>query len=175
MAAHPTMEPPHRASPLNRLLSSPSLQRPPAPVPQSGPRCRNAVDEVRKNRMSPRLPLAKHAKKIEPDARLSLGDLCVFAQDIILVVIETYIVPSGLSGNVLQLLRVSNTGYSVSAERSRRFFMRGGPAERGAEFLAEVEFEGAIVSGYFCARSWRGCRPGGAMHWPDSRGAGARP
>jgi len=77
--------------------------------PPELPRCRNAVDDVRKNRMSPRLPLAKHAKKIELDACLSLGGLCVFARDIILVVIETYIVRSGLSGNVLQLLRVSNT------------------------------------------------------------------
>jgi len=51
---------------------------------------------------------AKSAEKIEPDTRFFLGDLRVFARDIILVVIETYIVPSGLSGNVLQLLRVSN-------------------------------------------------------------------
>ncbi len=65
----PGMEPLHRASPLNRLFSSPSSQRPAAPilplapsgtsqgfedaVPQSSPlRGSDAVGKVRKNRMS---------------------------------------------------------------------------------------------------------------------------
>jgi len=36
---------------------------------------------------------AKSAKKIKADTHLSLGDLCVFARDIILVVIVTYTFP----------------------------------------------------------------------------------
>ena len=60
---------------------------------------------------------AKSAKKARPDLRLPLGGLCVFARDIILSVIETYIAPSELSGNGFQFLRVSNADKHAGDER----------------------------------------------------------
>jgi hypothetical protein len=40
--------------------------------------------------------------------RFTLGDLCVFARDVILLGFEVCVTPSKLSGNRFQLLRVSN-------------------------------------------------------------------
>ena len=48
-------------------------------------------------------------KKIHPNPPLLLGDLCVLVRDIILVVIEVYIVRSELSENAFRLMRASNT------------------------------------------------------------------
>ncbi len=49
------------------------------------------------------------AKQTGAQMRLPLGGLCIFAQEIILSVIETYVMHSGLSGNLFQLLRVGST------------------------------------------------------------------
>ena len=67
-------------------------------------------------RPEPRVPLAKPPRaprRRRPGLCFPLGDLCVFARDIILAVIGTYIALPELSGNGFQLLRVSSADSSV--------------------------------------------------------------
>ena len=61
---------------------------------------------------SPSRQDAKSAKKAKSDQCLSLGDLGVFARDIIRSFLETCVVHSELSGNVFQLWRVSKADFS---------------------------------------------------------------
>jgi len=67
---------------------------------------------------------------------LSLGDLCVSARDIILAVIEAYIVRSGLSENAFRLLRASNadTDFVIPAKAGIQVFQprNTGTTERTA-------------------------------------------
>ncbi len=60
--------------------------------------------------------------------RFTLGDLCVFARDVILLVFEVCVTPSKLSGNRFQLLRVSNADHVIASE-ARQSELRTGNRE----------------------------------------------
>ena len=84
-------------------------QRPPRSIAHTKPRRSEPG-----LRPQPRLPHAKHAKSAKTTNKqnkngFSLGALCVFARDIILLVAKTCSLPSELSGEDFELLRVCRT------------------------------------------------------------------
>jgi len=99
-------------------------QRPPRLIAHTKPR--RSQPSLRPEPCS---PLAKHAKSAKTTNKqnkngFSLGDLCVFARDIILLATKTCSLPSELPGEDFELLRVCSTecgipGYDLLSVASR--------------------------------------------------------